>query len=258
MKGRILEAIRPYWSKRQKTYGPKFLTLTFARERFAVGLPTYTDLDRAAREVRTFIRRFYSKHEARLSRNGHWYLTKKWRGCGALVVPELGNNDNLHFHLLVYGPYIRQKTLAQAWLEITGDSFVVDVQEVKKPEAAAGYILKYITKPPAVDSFAVLAAWSVALKGKRRVATYGVFFGVVLTKPAKRAGGLVCIFDGAGLHYRGDFLDPQQVLIDWLQFQKYVDPEAGIYARTYLDGLGMPPTSDKNFFREVDYAAYQK
>jgi hypothetical protein len=76
----------------------------------------------------------------------------------------------------VYGPYISQRELANRWYSITGDSYVVDIRKVNSPKAATAYVLKYITKPPAVRTPTVLADYVETIKGTRRLRTGGIFF----------------------------------------------------------------------------------
>lgn len=51
-----------------------------------------------------------------------------------------------HIHMLVEGVYVSKQTLSAAWLEITGDSMVVDIKWVRDPDRAAYYAAKYAGK----------------------------------------------------------------------------------------------------------------
>ena len=109
---------------------------------------------------------------------------RRFKGCGYITTIELGSqptnkgglNNNLHCHAIVYGPYISQRELANRWFSITGDSYVVDIRKVNNPKAATSYVLKYITKPPAVRTPTVLADYVETIKGTRRLRTGGIFF----------------------------------------------------------------------------------
>ena len=231
----LYDELKPYWTHREKTYGPKLLTLTFNTNRWKKGLPSKKDLERCQREARQFVIRYYHKFAARRSRNGLWYLTKKWRGCGAVAVAELGGQNNLHFHFLVYGPFITQRELSAAWTGITGDSGIVDIRKVETPADAVRYILKYVTKPPVNSSFRAVAAWSWLMKGKRRLSTYGVMFNRKRIKPKPPPVRLLCWFDGAQLDYRGLSTDAANVLLDWKLFAADVGGGKIPAARPLLD-----------------------
>jgi hypothetical protein len=58
-----------------------------------------------------------------------------------------------HLHLLVEGAYIPQDVLSKLWIEITGDSYIVDVRDACPDDAqeVTRYLTKYITKPAGVD-----------------------------------------------------------------------------------------------------------
>ena len=51
-----------------------------------------------------------------------------------------------HLHILIDGHYIAKQQISDLWLEITGDTFIVDIHQVKNPEHAAGYVAKYAAK----------------------------------------------------------------------------------------------------------------
>lgn len=249
LRRRFLSAIAPFWERRSRSFSPKFLTLTFTSDRWSErGFPDRGDMVRAQAEVRLFITKHYHKFQAKRSRNGGYYLTKQWRGCGAICVPELGKSGNLHFHCLVYGPVISQKALSLSWAEITTDSIVVDIREAKKPDKAVKYILKYVAKPPALAGSRSIAAWALIIKGLRRISTYGILYGSVSTKKEPSGIPFVCIFDGSALFFRGEVEDPGGDLIDWLKYSSSMDPPAGRFAVDYNAFLGSPRSADKIFF----------
>lgn len=125
--------------------------------------PTHKDVDRV---FAAFKRLMHS----------HWPADK---GCGALAVLEIGNNFNLHVHAIVYGHYINKFALSALWKEYTGDSKIIKINEIKKPEGCINYLLKYITKPDQKRNPERAAKWLGLLIGQRRVRTYGIFYGKV-------------------------------------------------------------------------------
>jgi len=132
---------------------------------------------------------------------------RQWRGSGAVIVSELGNssgrpgylNNNLHAHALVYGDYIPGRLLIEAWHRITGDSTGVHITAIRSLKAAVGYVLKYITKPPALDNPDGLAEWAEMIKGVRRLRTTGIFVNAIKKTQAEKyphhcpkCGGFLC------------------------------------------------------------------
>ena len=53
---------------------------------------------------------------------------------------------HVHLHCLFQGAYLDHKLLSLAWHKITGDSYIVDVREIARPEYAIGYVTKYASK----------------------------------------------------------------------------------------------------------------
>lgn len=106
-------------------------------------------------------------------------LSKGVDGWGAIWSDEVGfNNLNLHAHILYYGPYIDQRTLAAAWLKISGHEVVYITKAPPNPAKALLYLLKYVSKPPADDP-EIIGQLEVAFHTKRRVHTLGIFYNFV-------------------------------------------------------------------------------
>jgi hypothetical protein len=154
IKERLLKAILPI--NKGKTKKPMLLTLT---------LRNYGKLEKdrirlLSKSMRKLINHFYPKS----------------KGYGAIAVIEVGKNNNLHVHALVYGPYIPHSSLSQKWLKLTGDSMIVDIRMVHNPKMAIGYILKYMTKIPVFSEPYKYLEYAKAFKGVRRLHTYGIFY----------------------------------------------------------------------------------
>lgn len=98
---------------------------------------------------------------------------------GLVAAFEFGpENGNLHIHCIYYGRYIPQKELSREWLKLTDDSYVVDVRAVKQdPRKGMIETIKYITDFNKVNA-EKLVDYFEALKGKRRIRTFGVFYGI--------------------------------------------------------------------------------
>ena len=74
-------------------------------------------------------------------------------------------HNNVHAHVLVYGPYISQDMISKRWLSITGDSYNVDVRTAKDHKRALFYITKYILKAPSFEEVEKYVDFLKALKG---------------------------------------------------------------------------------------------
>lgn len=89
-----------------------------------------------------------------------------------------------HLHCLVDGTWIDQKALKEAWLRITGDSYIVDVRRPANRDSVARYVTKYASKPfntTYVRQRNLLDEAIVALKGRRLCTTFGTWRGKILT-----------------------------------------------------------------------------
>lgn len=78
---------------------------------------------------------------------------------------------HVHLHILLEGQWWDQKEISRLWLEATGDSMIVDIQNRGTPQQMAHYGAKYASKPinsgdmetPAVHAEAILGV------GRRRL-----------------------------------------------------------------------------------------
>ena len=134
-----------------------------------------------------------------IMRQGKKGTVEDWRvfrGAGAVAALELGThkgtnragelNNNIHVHSLGDAPYISQKRRSEAWQKITGDSFIVDIRAVNTVQNAVWYVLKYLQKPPAVESLMELANYAEAVKGSRRIKTSGAFYNSLEFAPKSK------------------------------------------------------------------------
>ena len=144
-------------------------------------------------------------------------LYPKSQGCGSFAVLEVGQENNLHIHALVYGYYVPQSKISKLWLELTGDSKIVDIQEVKNQRHSLNYILKYLTKPIDKVNPEKLADYTNLLLGLRRIRTYGILYNYPLAKK----DSCPCPFCGGKFGFIG-FESGRIVRIDSLFFDEAV------------------------------------
>jgi hypothetical protein len=107
-------------------------------------------------------------------------------GGVAMVEVKIGRNSGLwhpHLHILCEGDFIPQRDLSNEWLEVTGDSSIVDVRRVSNAGHAAAYTVKYGSKgcdssvynaPTKLDEFLT------SIKGRRFALTFGTWRGIKL------------------------------------------------------------------------------
>lgn len=89
-----------------------------------------------------------------------------------------------HLHVLFEGSYL-DKTLASiTWKDVTGDSFIVDIRQIRSARHAAGYVAKYASKGLAasvLNSHPHLVEAIKALRGRRVFNTFGSWSALGLT-----------------------------------------------------------------------------
>jgi hypothetical protein len=97
-------------------------------------------------------------------------------GIYALEAVNTGRGWHVHAHAVIDADYLDQAELSRVWLRITGDSQIVHIRQAYSPQGALKYILKYLSKPPAVPE-GLLGAYETALKGVRLLHPFGRLFG---------------------------------------------------------------------------------
>jgi len=107
-------------------------------------------------------------------------------GCVVCEVkPRTGTAEwHPHLHAVIEGRYLPVQPLRKLWLQITGDSYILNIQRGHDGSAAADYITKYITKPFGADTIrspSRLLDAIRALHGRRLVSTFGDWRGLRLT-----------------------------------------------------------------------------
>lgn len=175
------------------------VTLTVTSNRFGDGLPDRAGIKRLETETREFLQENFGRYKVRRSKSGKLVEAKRpkkslkpgddpriWIGRGWVCTMEVGaDNNNLHCHALVWGPFLPWGSLRDRWAKITGDSFGVDIR-IKGLQEAVRYILKYLMKPPKTDSYARMADWLQCIRGSRRIRCGGVFYGRLSKLPREK------------------------------------------------------------------------
>jgi|GEM_PF-3314353 len=236
LRAQVLPVVREVASQRRRGYVLAQITLTVTSKRYRDSLPDRDGIVRLYRESSQLLRRFFGKYAMRKTRTGRWREDRKrYVGAGWLAAVEVGkDNNNLHIHALTYGPIRSVKRLSEAWANITGDSFGVDIRR-KTPKQAVDYVLKYIGKPPVSDSYHRIAEYSQMIKGSRRLRTGGIFYNH-FKAPKREKKSHLCIYCQALLRFGGvvdDYADSGY--IDYYHASRHLDD--------YLPNSGMPGSS---------------
>lgn len=90
------------------------------------------------------------------------------------------NGWNVHLHAtLLLNKMIRQNDLSAAWLSITGDSKITDIQPITNIDDGLGKTLHYPFKPADMHKMSKSEVEQMlATKGKRLGQSFGVLFGI--------------------------------------------------------------------------------
>lgn len=155
--------------------GLRFVTLTLKHR----DCPLSVQLDRLVSSFR-ILRTHPSIAEHMMG--GVWFIECKLDKANHLWHP--------HLHIVVEGQFVDKRDLSAAWMDVTGDSFIVDIQTIDNPAERARYVTKYSTKPlhSAVANVpARLDEFVVAIKGRRLYQCFGTWSKAVSrAKPEKR------------------------------------------------------------------------
>lgn len=182
----VAETIAIAFARKRRGWYTSMITLTVNKARFAGRMPDRADIARIYKESSEFFRLHCGRYRGVFTKKGKVREDRKhWLGAAWLAAVEVGrDNNNLHIHAICSMPFVAFSKLRRDWLRITGDSHVVNLKPVQSPKSAAGYILKYITKPPASESYAGGADYAWMIKGSRRIRSGGLFYNWL--RPAKK------------------------------------------------------------------------
>ena len=184
---KVMHLIGPSVASRKKGWTVAMLTLSESSGKYRSHYPNQDEYKRFNRNVGAFCRLFYGKFRGRFSRTGKVVEDRKhFRGAGSIGVNEFGqDNNNLHCHLLIYGPWIPWADLQRAWVRITGGDTGCFIEPIRNPGKAAHYVAKYITKAPRFLDPARAIEYVKAAKGSRRIRTGGIFYNQVKLSKVK-------------------------------------------------------------------------
>jgi hypothetical protein len=146
------------WVKKQAK--PKFITLTLKHS-----TDSLTDqLDRIYDSFRKLRKKPIWKKPIS---GGLWFFQVKKSATDGQWHP--------HIHIIVGGKYLPWDDLKKTWLEITGDSEIIDIRAVKDAKKTADYVARYATAPADLTQLPMDESIEVfdALAGRRMCGTFG-------------------------------------------------------------------------------------
>ena len=178
----IMQAsIIPWVKAAQK---PKFITLTLKHSKE----PLPAQIDRLYKSFKLLRGRKLWKDRIK---GGLWFFQVKWSAKSDSWHP--------HLHVICEGRYVNNRNLQSTWLDITGDSMVVDIRAVKDPKKTAEYVSRYATAPANMDDLSDAEAVEVfdAMAGRRVCGTFGTGKAIQLVPkkcPAPMIGKKSAVF----------------------------------------------------------------
>jgi hypothetical protein len=86
-----------------------------------------------------------------------------------------------HYHLLVRSPYLDQKELSRHWCHFTR-AYIVDIRSLTKDEAAAKYVMKYLTKQHSISFTQRRLSWTRNFFPKRDEDTPSTYAPINVTR----------------------------------------------------------------------------
>lgn len=210
----------------------KFLTFTWKQGDYEI---TPEWIRGALKQVGKVMRKYFCQK----SKNGHAL-------GGGLAILEMSPAGFFHVHALAYGYYVPLKELSAYWEKITQDSYRCDIQDAEnRATNALDELIKYIVKPVSLrcpecgrslkpnmpycpECFTiiendqeriveVMTRYITAIKGRRRIHSWGIFYGADELKIPK--GSAACPFCGSPLKlFSSDSFDDGSIWPVWAVF----------------------------------------
>jgi hypothetical protein len=87
-----------------------------------------------------------------------------------------GKGWHPHIHCLISGNYLQKEWISEAWKTITEDSYIVDIEQIKDVNKAAGYVARYCARPANLQDLTDSQAVELvkALHGRRLCGKFGI------------------------------------------------------------------------------------
>ena len=95
-------------------------------------------------------------------------------GFYVVQATNMGQGWHLHLHIIFDGKYIPKQRVVNAWTEITGGSYIVDLANVRSPEKALRYLLADFSSKPRIRP-EDYATYNGIFRGSRLVQPFGTY-----------------------------------------------------------------------------------
>jgi hypothetical protein len=186
----------------------------------------------------------------------HKMFRKKLRGGVWFFQIKLSKNDNLwhpHIHFVADCDFIGQKKIQNAWQELTGDSKIVDIRQVKDAGKAADYVARYAVSPCKMAGLSddKMQELYFGLAKRRLSGTVGnAFKAKIMAKPVFEAGNWKRLFSFALIERLRHYDSDAKALWECWHMSKPLDSEIGLAHLSILELSNYspppPPTSGKH------------
>lgn len=181
----LLPAVKNLNANKRRGFVVSHVVLTVGKWWGEERMPNMKEIKQFTGWCSDFTRLHYGKYIGAWSKSNKVVeRRKRFLGGASVRVLEFGiDNNNLHAHLIVYGPIKPKNVLDASWSRITGNrGRFIWIQKVRNTKNAVGYIMKELVKSPVSQSYKKMAEYVVAIKGVRRLATGGVLYNRIKTK----------------------------------------------------------------------------
>ena len=129
----------------------------------------------SVKQLRGYFNKLRHRKDFKTSIKGGFYM---------IQVTNDGNGWHLHMHIIYDGLYIPKEALVNAWREITGGSYIVDIGEAKKPARAVAYLLSDFSGTPRIRE-QDKTVYNDVFKRSRLVQAFGCYARTKMSSPYK-------------------------------------------------------------------------
>jgi hypothetical protein len=105
-------------------------------------------------------------------------------GFYVVQATNYGRGWHLHLHALFDGSFIVKNELSKAWMDITGESFIVDIKSLIDPKRAVKYLLSDFLQAPRIRPDDK-ETFNAVFRGSRLVQPFGIYRKIKLRVPYK-------------------------------------------------------------------------
>jgi hypothetical protein len=218
----IIHSLSPFMENRKVT---RFLTLTVKHNNMSLS---------------NQVTRLYDRF--RTLRKSSWFKKHVSGGIWFFQIKLSANRKSWHPHLhcIITGKYLPKMELSRLWLNITGDSKIVDVKMIRNARETATYVARYSARPAQLRNYDIELRIEIftAMHNRRLCGSWGVAKGVSLSPPKSvtsdkyvRLGSWSSV-----LSLRHSDIDAKTIYDCWYE-KDVIDPSVSIrHIEDFIDG----------------------